>query len=385
MTSFEASSQTDGLARLLVAVEGYPHGDLHGEVCHQFVHVRNTYYQRAGFVVDVLNVSAKTDYCFQGISVICEESYKKSAKQYDLLLCHQPNLKHHLTFCSKNLHKFKKVIFFFHGHEVLKMSKSYPEPYPYARKNPVSVLLRDMYDELKFSIWRNYFSKIKHQAKFVFVSDWMYREFKRWLKVDDTFLGEDALIIPNCIGEAFEIYHYDTVCEKDFDFVTIRGNLDTSKYAVDLVIESARMNPKAKFLIVGKGEIFDHFGKPYNITWINSSLSHDEIIEKLNRAKCALMPTRTDAQGLMMCEMASYGIPLISSDVEVCQEVLAPFSNVRLQPNSNFGKGITDLIKEIEPAAADSVSPYSKAKTIELEVQLMREQIWGFGSECRSL
>ena len=30
------------------------------------------------------------------------------------------------------------------------------------------------------------------------------------------------------------------------------------------------------------------------------------------------MPTRTDAQGLMMCEMAAFGIPLITSNIPVC-------------------------------------------------------------------
>lgn len=370
-------NQVDAVARLLVAVEDYPRGDLYGEVCHQFVHVRNIYYQSAGFIVDVLNYSATSDYRFQNINVICLETYKKNPEKYDLLLCHQPNLKHHLPFCLKYLQNFKKVIFFFHGHEVLKVNKSYPDPYPYIKRSLVSVLLRDLYDELKFAVWRKYFVKIKPRAKFVFVSNWMYREFKRWLKVDDAFLDRDVSIIPNCIGETFENHCYDSTCDKDFDFITIRGNLDTSKYAVDLVIESARKNPRAKFLVIGKGKIFDHFGKPDNITWINSSLSHDEIVKKLDSARCALMPTRTDAQGLMMCEMASYGIPLISSDIEVCREILEPFSNVRLQPNSGFGEGIIELMNEIEPAAADFISPYSKAKTIELEVQLMKEQIQG--------
>ena len=47
-----------------------------------------------------------------------------------------------------------------------------------------------------------------------------------------------------------------------------------------------------------------------------------KMIAILNSAKCALMPTRTDAQGVMMCEMVAFGMPLITSDIPVCHEVL---------------------------------------------------------------
>ena len=33
------------------------------------------------------------------------------------------------------------------------------------------------------------------------------------------------------------------------------------------------------------------------------------------------MPTRADAQGVMACEMATFGIPLITSNIDVCKEV----------------------------------------------------------------
>lgn len=365
-----------GGVKLLVAVENYPKESIEGAVSHQFVHVRNKYYRSVGFDVEVLNFSTDEDYRFEGIKVIAPHSFKTLEDTYDLLLCHQPNLKHHLPFCVRHGNRFKSMVFFFHGHEVLKISKSYPKPYPYIKRNKLAQFLRDCYDELKFVVWRCYFSEIRNRAKFVFVSDWMYREFKKWLRVEDEFLGENALVIPNCIGEAFENSRYDVSLEKKYDFVTVRGNLDTSKYAIDLVISSARRNPECSFLIIGKGEIFEHYGKPENVTWIARTMNHEEIVRVLNSARCALMPTRTDAQGLMMCEMASFGIPLISSDIAVCREVLGMFSNVKLLANDDFAIQLENTKNNLPPVSNLVESPFSRNMTIGREVQLLDGLIW---------
>lgn len=50
----------------------------------------------------------------------------------------------------------------------------------------------------------------------------------------------------------------------------------------------------------------------------------------IDKSKCALMLTRRDTQGVMSCELATYGIPLITSDLPVCKEI---FRNV---PNVSF-------------------------------------------------
>ena len=77
-------------------------------------------------------------------------------------------------------------------------------------------------------------------------------------------------------------------------------------------------------------EYFDIYEKAKNIEWLDKTCNHNEIIKLLNEAKCALMPTRTDAQGLMACEMATFGIPLITSDIPVCHEIFDEFKNVRI-------------------------------------------------------
>lgn len=358
--------------RVLIAVENYPGNKSGKPVTHHFVHVRNVYYKRMGLDVTVLNFSATDDYEYDGLRVICPKTYEAEKGLYDELLCHQPNLKHHVPFCLKHGDEFEGLIFFFHGHEVLKLSVSYPKPYGYCSESRLAAIKREIYDDLKFKVLRRFFSKVKEKSRFVFVSGWMYGEFKKWLRVGDSFLGPRASIIPNCIAEEFENQSYDAHCGKKYDFITVRGNLDTSKYAIDLVIEAAKFNPERSFLVIGKGEIFDHFGKPDNIDWLDTTMSHSELAEQMNFARCALMPTRTDAQGLMMCEMASYGIPLLSSDIPVCREVMDGFENVALVSNDDLAGILVEAASGLEPKKG-GFSPFSKKNTIEREIALIRE------------
>ena len=55
----------------------------------------------------------------------------------------------------------------------------------------------------------------------------------------------------------------------------------------------------------------------------------------MQKSRFALMPTRTDAQGLMMCEMSALGIPVITSDIPVCHEVYDGFDNAYFIDNND--------------------------------------------------
>ena len=130
--------------------------------------------------------------------------------------------------------------------------------------------------------------------------------------------------------------------------------------------------------MIGKGKFFEHYTKADNLTWINTTLNHDDIIRTLQTARCALMPTRTDAQGLMMCEMASIGMPVITSDIPVCHEVFDDFENVALIPNDDLTVDLNGICKRLEEKL-----PYKKnekyynkntsAKEIELIKKIYNE------------
>lgn len=319
--------------KMLVLAAAYPMPK--EPIALMYIHTRNLYYQNNGFDVTVLNFSASKSYEWDGLKVLSLDDYKKITDDYDVLLVHAPNIRNHYIFLKNYEKRFKNIVFFFHGHEVLDINKVYSKPYPYVKSNKLKEWAQSIYDSLKLKLWHNYFPKIASKSNFVFVSKWMLNEFKKWVRLTEEDLQDNIAITYNGIGKKFEESKYDTFCEKKYDFITVRGDLDGSKYAVDIVCKLAVAYPEYNFLLIGKGEFFKHNEKPQNIDWKSEHCNHEKIIEYLNQSRCALMPTRTDAQGVMACEMATFGIPLLTSDIEVCHEVFEEFGNVAYISNEN--------------------------------------------------
>lgn len=317
--------------RVLVLAADYPNNN--GGVTLMYIHARNRVYIKQGIEVDVLNFNSDDCYDYEGVNVITLAEYKKKNPQYDVLISHAPNLRNHYRFLKRYGDKFPRFIFFFHGHEVLKIRDTYSTPYPYIKNRGFSnSFIQDVYDACKLNVWRKYYPTVSCKSQFIFVSGWMYNKFKKYVKIE--IPKDKTYIIPNNVGTVFEKNNYDQKSKKDYDFVTIRSNLDGSKYSIDIVNRIAKENPEYKFLVVGQGKFFEYYEKADNIEWINGSLPHKEIPKILNRARCALMPTRLDAQGVMMCEMATYGIPLMTSDIDICQEISTLLDNVIMISNS---------------------------------------------------
>ena len=174
------------------------------------------------------------------------------------------------------------------------------------------------------------------------------------------------------MGKEFLDKSYDEKEKKQYDFITIRNILDVSKYCIDLVIELAKKYPQYNFLVVGKGEIFEHYDIPKNLNYELRNLKHSEIINYLNRSKCALMPTKADAQGVMMCEMATFGIPVVTSNISVCKDILGDLPNVRFISN-DINK--VDLIKTINGLGKSKkkCEKFSYNNTIKKEIDLLKK------------
>ena len=330
--------------RFLVACAGYP--DLDGGFNQPFVRTRSVYYKEHGAEFDVLNFSAKDNYVIDGVQVYSLKSLNNTLKErhYDMLICHQANLRNHFIFLLKYGRYFPKIIFFYHGHEVLKTSKVYSKPYAYQKVNIILKILRDFYDDLKLLVWRQYIERNYKKLWHIYVSNWMKTEFDKWVHPDSKCMENRCFITYNSIGKVFEENNYNSSSHKDYDFVTIRAMLDKSKYAVDIVNNLATLNPNKKFLLVGMGDFFKYNTKADNLDWLNKKLDHSEMLSILNASKCALMPTRTDAQGVMMCEMATFGIPLITSDIPVCHEVFDKFPGIGMINNDDYKNADLDKI-----------------------------------------
>lgn len=355
--------------KVLVGVTNYPKEN--EKTVHKFVHVRNVYYQECGIDVTVLNFSTQEDYYYENIRVISKSTYTRESKNYDVLIVHQANIRMHYRFLKAYSERFSSLIFFYHGHEVLKINSVYPLPYQYIHRNFVKRKLQDIYDDYKLTIWKHYLPKLINKTQFVFVSKWMYCQFLQWTGIDEKILDGRVSIIYNCVGKMFQSEVFNTKLDKDYDFITIRGNIDTSKYAIDIVNNLAYNTPNAKFLVVGRGEYFQHNVKAPNLVWEDRNLSHDEIIAYLQRARFALMPTRTDAQGLMMCEMAAFGIPVITSNIPVCHEVFQDFDNVYYIDNLSDTMNLNEIVQGNSLCIKDD--RFFKQNTVALEVALINK------------
>ena len=352
---------------ILVLTEDYP--DNEGKVSLNYVHTRNIHYQADGIKVDNLSFSAKESYTIDGIKVLSLRDYEQTDRKYDLLLLHAANLRHHYKFLKSYGNRFMHFIFFFHGHEVMRINKDYCKPYDYMKRNLLIECAQNLYDVFKLCVWRRFFFKNAGKCSFVFVSEWMKAVFEKNIGNDLTS-KVNCYITYNSVGQVFEIQSFNDNEEKLFDFITIRSNLDGSKYAVDIVNKIAQDTPDGRFLIVGKGELFNHIEKADNILWLNKTLNHAAIIEYLNQSRYALMPTRTDAQGLMMCEMAAFGIPVITSDIPVCHEVFDGFENAFFISNSEL-VSLNSFLDQESKCIKDS--RYNCDKTTKTEINMIRE------------
>lgn len=361
--------------KILILAEDYTKPN--NLVSLHYIHSRNVLYLENGIDVSVLSFRTDYDYEIDGIKVYKYETYEKKLKEikYDVLVCHAPNLKNHLRFLIKYSNSFNNIVFFFHGHEVLKTSKVYPKPYSYIKTQTLLWHFRkNIYDSIKLMVWRHYFKRIVYKSQFVFVSKWMYDMFIKFIEIDPKIINDRKHIIYNCVGKEFEINNYNPEAKKEYDFITIRNNLDGSKYGIDIVTKIAKNNPKYKFCIVGKGKFFQFNEKPDNVEWIDKNLNHKEIIELLNKSKCALLPTRADSQGVMACEIATFGMPLITSNIDVCKEIFEGFENVAFIDNNDENIDIEPIFKKLQNIKMkEKNEKYFEKNTVSKEIELFRK------------
>ena len=100
-------------------------------------------------------------------------------------------------------------------------------------------------------------------------------------------------------------------------------------------------------------------------------LTPDEIVELLNQSKCALMPTKNDTQGILACEMATFGMPMITSDIDVCRIVFDGFPNVAYISNNDNNISLQLIVDGLKPAKQKVEKYYSK-NTIDKEIELIK-------------
>jgi glycosyltransferase involved in cell wall biosynthesis len=357
----------------LVLVQNYPSvADLYQQM---YVHIRLKEFVKHGHEISVISFATKNDYTFEGISVFTEKNIK-DISVFDVIILHAPNLRNHLRFISKNYLSIKKLVFVIHGHEVLEKSKYYPKPYKFLRGKffIFKLLLNFFYDKFKLFIFQKMILKLlkDKKLKIIFVSQWMQDVFFENIKIPKESIKANSIIIHNPVGKNFLEKNYTLNPNKiKADFITIRP-FDNSKYAIDLVLEIARQNTENTFHIFGKGNFFKFYNKPANVLVFDKFIANDEIPEILCDYKCAIMLTRLDSQGVMMCEMAEFGMPLVVSEIPVCREMLKEFDNVDFVDNKNIVFDAPNFLKSIKIDNSTKLRKFDPKDTIEKEIKFIK-------------
>lgn len=371
--------------KILVLVEKYLESGYDGLT---FVHARLVTYPKDKFDITVLSFSAQFSYQVDDIEVVSPSAANAEfVDGFDIILSHAPNLRNHLRFLIRFWSSWRKIIFYIHGHEALTHHGYYPKPYDFVRaglKGQFKQWILRIYDPVKLLFLNCFFrltSKFK-SIQFVFVSQWMQDQFEECVKFQPT----RSKVIANPCHPVFEKSSYITENSGELgdrkwlaDFVTIRS-LDNSKYGIDLVCDLALKNPDLSFHIYGCGRFFEFNKKPSNVVHINRFLRADEIPEILKQYRMAIMPTRLDAQGVMACEMATFGIPLLTTDLSICREMLESFPNTFFNTESLFTKTpLSQLLTKIyfpdSNQFAQIKSRFSANNTTMNEVELIAQEL----------
>ncbi|GAC10539.1 glycosyltransferase [Paraglaciecola chathamensis] len=342
--------------KILVLCEAYPEKTKPYQL--MYVHTRVREYLKQGLDVTVLSFRANDDYEIDGVQVKKEQ--RLNAGDFDLVISHAPNIRNHIRYIFRYLKK-SQIVFFIHGHEALDVTKYYPGRYD-GTKYPIS---RKCLEVIKLTCLRLFLNQFSKQIHMIYVSKWMKRHFYKNVKFKKAFLSEN--IIANSVNECYVSASWDRESEKKFDYITIRP-LNEKKYAVDVVLEYAKANPSKLFALYGEGNIFEYIEKPENVIHFEKFLFENEIVKVLNMSKAAFMPTRLDAQGVMVCEMATFGIPTVTSNIDVCKEIFSEIDNVALidnesiQPLPDFEQ--TKFVKNLK---------YCSENTINREIKLIND------------
>lgn len=320
--------------KVLILCQNYPSNK--NPFSQPFIHSRLKAYLEH-YEVTVLSFAATENYVFDGIKVLSEKEYKTQMQglSFDVVVSHAPNIRNHQRFLIQNFYVYTHLIFVFHGYEVIDILKrvySQPTVLPFKESLPLHYKI---YHKIKLPITRLFLeviSKFK-PTQFIFVSQTLLDEVKDDLMTGSLFAGTNTHVINNPINPVFNQNHF--LPESKFDFVCIRP-FDDPKYGVDLFLKIAEKNPQFTFHLYGKGNLPEMKALPANVTIFKSFILPSDFPKLLKQYRAAILPTRWDSQGIMACEIAAFGMPLLTSDLPVCREFLSSYPNVTLIKNNIF-------------------------------------------------
>lgn len=358
------------MKKLLVICQNYPSPE--NPFSQPFIHTRLREYSKF-FDVKVISFATNINYELDGIKVFSENGSHDILRNstFETLISHAPNIRNHQRFIVKNFFKFKKFVFIFHGYEVIDIQKRvfsqktlFDFPYPFSP-------LAKIYHKIKLPITCLFLKTVNlfKKCNFIFVSQQLLKEAREDLGCSVFNDKVNTFIVHNPINPFFFESKFES--SNDFDFVCIRP-FDDPKYGVDIFIKLAENNPDFTFHLYGKGILPKEVTIPKNLSIFRTFFSAAEMTTMLSKYRAAILPTRWDSQGVMACEIAALGMPLITSKLAVVEEFLGKNENVILLENENFHQCNLSNLRFL--TNKDTFNRFSFENTTMKEIQVVSDQ-----------
>lgn len=328
------------LLRIMIISAGYP--SITNKHSFGFVHARSKIYKKYGHNVYVVVPTIRSQmyddivsYVYEGIRVL-RVSYSCIAEAIkcidpDVIAYHFPDP----LVLREVISAKKPLVIWIHGADILiKMFHSYFIPFF------VSDVLRGVasipYDFLR-NISLRKILLLRKDIQFIFPSTWMKNMFQKYLLFPRT-LRKNMHVIPNPIDT--DMFRPIIDCsDKDRSFaISVRAL--HYKYGVDIAVKAFAKLKYVKLIIVGNGPLRDYLKKlarqlQSNIEFIHEGIPHNSLPEYYNKVGMFVAPSRTEAQGVAMCEALATGTPVIATRVGGIPEFVISGYNGILVPKND--------------------------------------------------
>lgn len=313
----------------LIITPGYPTDS--NKYNTAFVHTRVLNYQKQGLSVDVLVVNSlpgKWLYTFEGVEVLKTDFYNMreilSKKKYQKILIHFFDMNYGNVLDSVDLTQ-TNLYLYLHGAEVLykdlpKFASNYFEKEMILNYTEEEIFKRDYY-------FKKY-NKLPN-VKWMIVSEFVKNRAEELLNMK----FNNYEIIPCYIDQEFFQYQKKDKELRKKVFI-LRKFSNDSCYAIDIDVRAIiELSHRAcfqdlEFDIYGAGEMFDILTEPLknfsNVKLHQSFYTHEEIKKIHEEHGIGLFATRFDTQGVSLCEAASSGCAIVTSNIETVSKYIDP-------------------------------------------------------------
>ncbi|WP_411963437.1 glycosyltransferase family 4 protein [Haloferax sp. YSMS24] len=313
--------------------KAYPSEEL--KYNYAFVHRRAVHYAKQHDVqVFLPNKHIGINYDFEGIPVKVRKpgNIVSEINEYDpdILFVHAPVSRWEaFDFSMLSLSEEVQsrtdipIITWLHGFEAISRLLYYPSDLPAVLDDGVSQTLKTLFLEstrnarniMQLKNMRGYLRRRDRKGDItVFVSEWLRGAVENSTKRK----VKNAQVVPNPIDE--ELFSYTERKPSNRNKLLSIRSFNSRKYANDLSIRAISKLNEGHLDIYGQGkylskcrQLSDDLGA--NVTFNPTFLKQEQIADLHDEYGIYLSPSRTDAQGVSMCEAMASGLPVITSPI----------------------------------------------------------------------